>query len=825
MKTNIENRSFRLQQNFKVILLFISLLLASESFSQIPSYLSSNLLVGYWPFNGNANDISGNGNNAVLNGVTLTRDREGNANSAYHFDNKNDLMTIPSSFYTPLDSNFTISFWLRSNYNERMDVFNLNDFGLYQTNFNVIFNDVYAATNYGINSFWNSGGVNNIAYGLSGNYTDNEWHNILVTRNAGVVELFLDGVQTTNTTNYATVIGLNNSITISGVLYPFYGDIDDLIIYERGLTSAEIHNLVFNSNSTPYITSPKITDSYFPNDTINIKWAKANGYNNVKIQYSLDNGVNWQMIANNINVTAMSYSWIAPNMPGTECLIKITETTNPTKFALSDKFLISKYKWQLVNDSNSFSIRDGAGAYTFHNKMFLVGGWNPYDPVNYPHITTNEVWESTDGNSWTMIDTADWEGRHTFGNLVHNDKMWVVGGDELQGHFQKDVWNSNDGIVWNKVCDSVPWGDRMTHMTCSYNGKIWVMGGQKIVGWANNIDTVYNDVWNSIDGITWNLVTDSAAWSPRGQINKVCVFNNKMWILGGGTYNGNRSYYNDIWSSTDGITWTLVLPEGPWKARQYQDVIVYDNAMWVIGGYDGVSNRKDVWYSEDGITWHELKNTPWPARHASSIFNYDKSLWVVAGNMWNDSWRLNTLVCPNVISPVTTNTVFTGDSAIFISSYSSNSSTYIWQTKIGQLWQNVTDTGIVSGSTNDTLILSQVSLSNNGQEYRCLVESGACSDSTNSSVLNVLIPDGIKVHQKQNTLAVYPNPANDFISIVINESLVNSNYTIVDQLGRSVLTGKLHDSVNRVDIEKLTAGYYILVLDGKKELSFKLIKL
>jgi hypothetical protein len=825
MKTFNHFQPSKLKNSIKMLALIFSLISVINGVSQIPSYLSQNSLVGYWPFNGNANDLSGYGNNAVLNGVTFTNDREGNPNNACRFADKTDLMTIPSSFYTPLDSNFTISFWLRSSYSSRMDVFNLNDSGLYQTNFNMIFNDGFGSSSYGINNFWNSGGLNYISSGISGDYSDNLWHNFLITRNSGVIKLFVDGVQTSNTVNYPSIIGLNNSITISGILYPFYGDMDDLIIYERAITNAEINNIVFNSNSTPYIISPKITDSYFEGDTLNIRWANAVGYNTVKVQYSINNSATWQMIANNISVATLTCSWIVPNMPGAECMIKLTDNNDPLKFAISNKFLISKYKWQLVNDSNSFSVRDGASSYSFNNKMYLMGGWNPVDSVNYPNITTNEVWQSTDGSNWTMIDTADWEGRHTFGGLIHNDKMWVVGGDQLQNHFQRDVWNTTDGINWNKVCDSVPWGERMTHMTCSFNGKIWAMGGQKIVGWGNTIDTAYNDVWNSVDGITWNLVTDSAAWNPRGQINKVCVFNGKMWILGGGTYNGIRTYNNDVWNSTDGVTWTNVTHAGPWAARQYHDVIVYDNAMWIIGGYDGIDNRKDVWYSEDGTTWHELKNTPWLPRHASSVFNFNQSLWVVAGNLWNDSWRLNTLVCPNVTSPVATTTVLSGNTAVFLANYSSASATYTWQVKNNLVWQNVVNSNVLNGANNDTLKLHFASIANSGKQYRCIVESGACTDTTNSTILSVLMPTDVNENIKTSNLLLYPNPANDQVSIAISEELLNSNYAIIDQLGRTVLVGKLNEPLSTINIEKLTSGYYIIVIDGKKDTSVKLIKL
>ena len=71
----------------------MSTILPKLVFAQIPS----DRLVGYWPFNGNANDESGNCNNGAVNGATLTIDRFGNSNSAYAFDGINDYIGIASS--------------------------------------------------------------------------------------------------------------------------------------------------------------------------------------------------------------------------------------------------------------------------------------------------------------------------------------------------------------------------------------------------------------------------------------------------------------------------------------------------------------------------------------------------------------------------------------------------------------------------------------------------------------------------------------------------------------------------------------------------------
>jgi hypothetical protein len=129
------------------------------------------------------------------------------------------------------------------------------------------------------------------------------------------------------------------------------------------------------------------------------------------------------------------------------------------------------------------------------------------------------------------------------------------------------------------------------------------------------------------------------------------VLHGRMWLLGGGTYDTpsapQRRFYNDVWSSADGISWTQPVASAPWEPRQYHDVAVFDGRLWVMEGYapsptsDAQGNRNDVWHSADGVEWHELSGTPWAPRHAASLFVYQNALWVVAGNnMTPDVWKL-----------------------------------------------------------------------------------------------------------------------------------------------------------------------------------------
>src|SRR5262245_25646765 len=114
-----------------------------------------------------------------------------------------------------------------------------------------------------------------------------------------------------------------------------------------------------------------------------------------------------------------------------------------------------QYEWQEITSSAPFAPRDGAGALTYQGKMWLIGGWNPGDKKFFPRICNNEVWSSENGKDWTLVKlnsflddkfdaTKDWEGRHTAGYVVFKDKMWVIGGDVNQHHYQNDVWTSTN---------------------------------------------------------------------------------------------------------------------------------------------------------------------------------------------------------------------------------------------------------------------------------------------------------------------------------------------------------------------------------------------
>ena len=98
----------------------LGLSMNAKVMAQVPSYVPVNGLVGWWPFNGNANDESGNGNNGTVNGATLTIDRNGNSNNAYSFNGSSFISMGFSSMLLSL-SNFSYTCWVypeSSNYDK-----------------------------------------------------------------------------------------------------------------------------------------------------------------------------------------------------------------------------------------------------------------------------------------------------------------------------------------------------------------------------------------------------------------------------------------------------------------------------------------------------------------------------------------------------------------------------------------------------------------------------------------------------------------------------------------------------------------------------------
>ena len=235
----------------------------------------ANGLLAYYPYNGNANDASGNGyNGTVGTGVTLSTDRFGIQNKAYNF--QNDAIVVSNIFYD-LDSNFTITAWFNTSATNSNRLFLLSDNSVMMRKFT-------AASLNRVSSVFVEGyfTTSETSCGLNDNtalmpssaspnpYLDGQWHMLTLTRNNNLLSLYVDSVFiddeniVDNCTQFQGLLASEFQMgSIPGQFVTFIGKLDDVMIHTRVLNNSEISYL-HNLNSS--WSSPTATELFLENN-------------------------------------------------------------------------------------------------------------------------------------------------------------------------------------------------------------------------------------------------------------------------------------------------------------------------------------------------------------------------------------------------------------------------------------------------------------------------------------------------------------------------------------------------------------------------------
>lgn len=201
-------------------------------------------LVAYYPFNGNANDESGNGNNGTVNGATLTTDRFGNANSAYSFNGVSDYIDL-GRFFPGGTNIFSFSIWFKNNNDTSWTLMGAQSCG---GNGLVLDYNLHAADSFMMTKMFISG------TNVSAPWTwDNNWHHVVFSSSSSGEAIYLDGLligshsENRGIRNSAvhTYVGARNVLGCSYGAQDFFGGIiDDIRIYNRALSGTEIQEFM-----------------------------------------------------------------------------------------------------------------------------------------------------------------------------------------------------------------------------------------------------------------------------------------------------------------------------------------------------------------------------------------------------------------------------------------------------------------------------------------------------------------------------------------------------------------------------------------------------
>ncbi|MFC2137320.1 LamG domain-containing protein [Bacteroidota bacterium] len=221
------------------LFIFLSLILSTTLFSQtIEDY------IGYWPLDGNADDLSSNNNDGTNYGALPTNGKDDNPNGALNFDGTNDYIEILETAALEGMAELSISMWIKPNVeiNSGTHVFFTKGLG-----WGLMFN------NNGIR-FLTVCTVNNGDFTHNITLNADMWYHLVMVYNGSQVEGFIDNYSVGTEPCSGTIQTTGSYNLIIGAKYDnaanfFNGSIDEVMIFDRALTTEEIAALYSPTSS------------------------------------------------------------------------------------------------------------------------------------------------------------------------------------------------------------------------------------------------------------------------------------------------------------------------------------------------------------------------------------------------------------------------------------------------------------------------------------------------------------------------------------------------------------------------------------------------
>ncbi|WKV11483.1 LamG-like jellyroll fold domain-containing protein [Marivirga harenae] len=285
--------------------------------------------IASYPFNGNANDESGNYLDGSVNGANLTEDRFNDANRAYNFNGSSSYIAIADDplFDLGLSNDVAVSGWFNT-FAATGVLFDKSDgekgyFAWFPSD----------GSNR-IQFFATEAGVGSSSIVSNPGYNDGQWHHFVMQLDRdGGMSIHIDGVLDAENTSALSdgfnpdnfedfLIGVAGGINNAGLNGFFNGELDDFKVFNSLLTDAEIGNL-YNKNAWPNVGQVRIKinqsssdeglDPYPPGNTLS--WGKAFDFTDDEFEFILngDNGKPYGDFEGNGFIDLLGTPIIPPN--------------------------------------------------------------------------------------------------------------------------------------------------------------------------------------------------------------------------------------------------------------------------------------------------------------------------------------------------------------------------------------------------------------------------------------------------------------------------------------------------------------------------------
>jgi uncharacterized protein (TIGR02145 family) len=577
-------------------------------------------LVAYYPFNGNANDESGNGNDGTENGgVALTIDRLGSSDAAYDFDGGDDFIELPFS-YNDVSLPMTVNAWIQSGqggndtvYQAVFSNFNSTDFGLLLS-----IQGNASGFDQRVDFILYDGFTPQQATFYSGNTLPaTEWTMYTWQIEDSSVSFYQNG-QFISTSSYSGIIldNADNSFLIGSYDQSsfFNGRLDDIRVYDRILDATEVAQL-YAQEMRPFITTWQTTAA---NESITIP-TTGSGYN-----YFVDWGdgttsSNVTVDATHTYVSAGTYSVkISGNFPR-------IYFNNGNEGQHKDKILNIE-QWGDIAWSSMEGAFHGCSALTVPatdapdlsgatslNSMFSgassfnqsIDHWDVSTIINFNSIFRDclifnqplNTWNMSSGNSAESI----FYNAQSFNQPLDN---WNTSNFQWVAYMFWEAWSFNQPLdTWN---------------TSSFNNMDGIIGGarafdQDLGSWDISNVTNLNYIGNtSISTANYDATLTGWATLDAGETQ---IPSNITLEANGLTYCNSNTARNEL---LDAYGWTISgdtkCPELTYSMTSDISLAVYDTTSFNtgLGSVSGLRfspNGRRMFVSRAGGYIHEFKLT------------------------------------------------------------------------------------------------------------------------------------------------------------------------------------------------------------------------
>ncbi len=412
-----------MRKYFSLIFLFSIGFVPTSVAQVLPSYVPANGLEGYWSFSGNAQDVSLNANHGTVSNAILTTDRFGKTNSAYAFNGTS--ARIITSKIPNLNSDYSISAWLNTTSLNRgwgtiIDCRTSTSAGI---GLEALESKIY---------FTISNGVYNL-FPTNFLLQANEWVHVVAvhagTQNLIYINGVLDNTQTYTQNLLPTtepfVIG-DRGVTTSGQGNYFSGKLDDIGVWSRALSPAEITN-IFKAPVTANITQSNTTICAGSPITLSVDTSGFSANSSTTLPANLQTGLiayypfngnftdesgNGQiltntgglLIADRFNTANKAYKFSTIN----DKMVVTNTTIAPQNFSVSLWFkVLTPWTYNTLNlfsiARDSDNIPGGFAIKLDQNDIYGVGKYRFWFQANETGIDVMTTLSFADVNKWNHI--------------------------------------------------------------------------------------------------------------------------------------------------------------------------------------------------------------------------------------------------------------------------------------------------------------------------------------------------------------------------------------------------------------------------------------